>query len=366
MSRKPFNEDKTSREDAENASTQLDTSPANTLPVLPALKSNPSQIKPDTSEWRPLSMLKWGLSNSTRIIGWNDDDFRGLLEEHRRRRIEDPSIPNVEKTGFGLMGILASTIKEALYKGTNFDDLKSDLKKLEKVDEVDSSNSASSIDIIGTNINVREMKVYKNLLSAVKYQRDAYIMGTEHAEQRKVDREIEVELVRERDVTNQFDPYIADDENNSLRDGRNERLKLSRKTPYQDYLNKHPNVNVSSLGVSQLNELFTWFIPSTTMHEALLPTVLWTIVPPSPTFPEGGPLRGRINRSICDLIPLSQSLLDQSMKQSLLWFLKDDAWRESVKGSSRNYLSAAEGNQTGNPVGQQSNVVTTKTLRLYK
>jgi len=86
------------------------------------------------------------------------------------------------------MGILASTVKEALYNGTDFDDLKSDLKKLEKVEETDSSNYASSIDIIGTNVCIRKMKVYKNLLSAVKYQRDAYIMGTEHAEQQKVDR----------------------------------------------------------------------------------------------------------------------------------------------------------------------------------
>ena len=361
----------TSREDPPNAPPQLlvDASQTNaSLPSQsPATNNNhqtQSTNKTDTSDWRPLNILKWGLSNSTRIIGWNDDDFRELLEEHRRRRKEDPSIPNVEETGFGLMGILANTIKEALYNRTDFDDLKSDLKKLEKVEETDASNSASSIDIIGTNVDVREMKVYKNLLSVVKYQRDAHIMGSEHAERRKVEREVE----REKEAKEQIDPYIEDDD--SFSDVASEGSKVPPKISYQDYLNKYSIVNASSLGSSQLNGLFSWFIPSPTMHDALLPTVLWTIAPLSSTFPEGGPLRGRINRSVCDLIPLSQSLLDGVMKQNILWVLSDESWRESVKGSSRNYLNAAEGGPSGNVAGTQSStggrVITTKTLRLNK
>ena len=362
----------TSREDPSNASPQVvDASQTNaSLPSQSPVTNNnhqtQSKSKPDTSDWRPLNILKWGLSNSTKIIGWNDDDFRELLEEHRRRRKEDPSTPNVEETGFGLMGILANTIKEALYNRTDFDDLKSDLKKLEKIEETDASNSASSIDIIGTNVDVREMKVYKNLLSVVKYQRDAYIMGSEHAERRKVEREVERE--KEAKAKEQLDLYIADDD--SFSDVASEGPKVPPKISYQDYLKKHSIVNASSLGSSQLNGLFSWFIPSPTMHNALLPTVLWTIAPISPTYPDGGPLRGRINRSVCDLIPLSQSLLDGVMKQNILWVLSDESWRESVKGSSRNYLSAAEGGPSGNTAGTLTStggrVITTKTLRLNK
>lgn len=208
--------------------------------------------------------------------------------------------------------------------------------------------------------------MYKNLLSVVKYQRDAYIMGSEHAERRKVEREVERE--KEAKAKEQLDLYIADDD--SFSDVASEGPKVPPKISYQDHLKKHSIVNASSLGSSQLNGLFSWFIPSPTMHNALLPTVLWTISPISPTYPDGGPLRGRINRSVCDLIPLSQSLLDGVMKQNILWVLSDESWRESVKGSSRNYLSAAEGGPSGNTAGTLTStggrVITTKTLRLNK
>jgi hypothetical protein len=55
-------------------------------------------------KWRPLDIFTWGVTNSPRLIGWNDEDFRKIVEEHRRQRLKDPSIPNVEETGFGLMG----------------------------------------------------------------------------------------------------------------------------------------------------------------------------------------------------------------------------------------------------------------------
>lgn len=50
------------------------------------------------------------------------------------------------------------------------------------------------------------------------------------------------------------------------------------------------------------------------------------------------------------------------MKSSMLYVLSDDAMRDSVKGSSRNYLG-------GNVLGVQQNnagkFVTTKTVQIY-
>lgn len=387
---------------------------------------------------RPLDIFTWGVTNSPRLIGWNDEDFRKIVEEHRKRRMEDPSIPNMEETGFGLMGILANALKEAVYKKTDFDDLKSDLKKIEDSRSTTSTSvggtpssgslslssqqkssaeksskgrlkdSSSSIDIIGSSVNLKDMKVYKNVLSAIQYQRDAYIMGTEYAEKRKGEREKEVDNSQsllnhgssDSDTVEQSlhqtalqsqDHPIQSSSATSTTNGTVASAGIS----YKDYLDRYPNSVVrasSSLANTQLTALLTWFIPSQTMHNALLPMVLWTIAPPTPQLPEGGPLRKTINRSVCDLIPLSQGLLDGVMKDSILWVLSDESWRESVKGSSRNYLSYTDsgssmmnGNDGGssavNNIHQQSTssfgshhggslsssggrVVITKTIRL--
>lgn len=318
-----------------------------------------AEAKEYKSIWRPANILTWSLTNSPRLIGWDDDKFRALIEEHRRRRKEDPSIPNAEETGFGLMNILVKNVKEALYKNTAFNDLKSDLKILEGKEgkngkeDKDSiilservSVPSSSIEIIGTKVNVREMKAYKNVLSSIKYQRDAYIMGEDYASVRKGQRETESKT--------QSKNYLVDDSDN-------DHVQSHDHPSYHGYLNKTPTVDTKSQGTKQLSGLLSWFIPSRTLHKALLPTALWTISPPSKSVPEGGPLRWRINRSVCALIPLSQNLLDRTMKNSILYVLSDSNMRDSVKGSSRTYLG---GNILGTQHTSGGKFVTTKTVRI--
>ena len=55
-----------------------------------------------------------------------------------------------------------------------------------------------------------------------------------------------------------------------------DRYLYSEKPSYQKYLGLNPTVNPKSLGSTQLNGIFESFIPSRTMHNALLPTFLWT------------------------------------------------------------------------------------------
>lgn len=311
-------------------------------------------FKPDTSEWRPLNLFNIAIKNSPRLIGWNDDEFREVLEEHRKRVKEDPTIPNLEETGFGFTEILTKNLKDILYKQVN-DDLKSDLKKLEET----AVSSTSLEDDKEKKFDVREMKVYKNILSSVKYQRDLYIMGEDYAETRRIERREELEREERMKALlddNEDDDIVLD------------RYLYSEKPSYQKYLGLNPIVNAKSLGSTQLNGIFESFIPSRTMHNALLPTVLWTISPPSKYNPDGGPLRYKLNRSVCALIPLSQNLLDQTMKQSILWVLKDENFRESVKGSSRNFLNATDTTDGSANDEDQSNagrVVTTKTVRIF-
>lgn len=331
------------------------------IPADPELKSEP---KIGTSRWRPANILFWSVSNSKRLIGWNDDEFRELIEEHRRRRKDDPTLPNAEVNGFGLMNILINTVKEAVYKKTDFHDLKSDLKKLEGKEDIAGTPGArelaidATVDIIGTNVNVREMKVYKNLLTSLKYQRDAYIMGGEHAELRKTQRAQEEE---EEELKSMQD--IADEED--------EEEFIKPAPTYRDYLNKNPVVQSESLGRNQFTHLCSWFVPSVTVHNAVLPTFLWTLAPPPHlvsghvNVQEGGPLRRVIHRSFCALIPLSQNLLDRTMKNSILYILSDQAWRDTVKGTSRNFLGGSTGvlGAQQNPV--ENKFVTTKTVRIH-
>jgi hypothetical protein len=333
---------------------------------------------------------------------------------------------------------LANALKEAVYKKTDFDDLKSDLKKIEDSTSNTSSSSArvgvsgsssslslkdlssdekspkeerrkdssSSIDIIGSSVNLKDMKVYQNVLSTIKYQRDAYIMGTEYADQRKAEREQMETLptvtehgVSDTDAVERSSHQTAlHSQEHPIQNTSSTSSTSNGTLSYKNYLGRYPNAVVrtsasssSSLANTQLTGLLEWFIPSQTMHNALLPTVLWTIAPPTSQLPEGGPLRKKINRSVCDLIPLSQDLLDATMKSSILGVLSDESWRESVKGSSRNYLSSTDGrssstdgstnihsstssssfashHDTGSSLGSGSGgrVVITKTVRMIR
>lgn len=429
---------KRSIQHSDNPYDKNDTA-SNDPPSSSSPTSSTSKLETDQIEkkWRPLDIFTWGVTNSPRLIGWNDEDFRKIVEEHRKQRLKDPSIPNVEETGFGLMGMLANALKEAVYKKTDFDDLKSDLKKIEDSTSNTNSSSAragasgsssplslkdlssdekspkverrkdssSSIDIIGSSVNLKDMKVYQNVLSTIKYQRDAYIMGTEYADQRKAEREqmenlptVTEDGVSDTDTVERSSHQTAlHSQDHTIQNTSSTSSTSTGTLSYKSYLDRYPNAVIrapsssSSLANTQLTGLLEWFIPSQTMHNALLPTVLWTIAPPTSQLPEGGPLRKKINRSVCDLIPLSQDLLDATMKSSILWVLSDESWRESVKGSSRNYLSSTDGrsgitdgstnihpstssssfashHDTGSSLGSGSGgrVVITKTIRMNR
>lgn len=90
------------------------------------------------------------------------------------------------------------------------------------------------------------------------------------------------------------------------------------------------------------------------MHNTLLPTVIWTIAPPNTplyNLPNGGPSQKQAVQSTAALIPLSQSLLDWSMKYNILWYLKDQEWRDSMKGTTRSLVGGSESSNGG--LGQQ-------------
>jgi hypothetical protein len=298
----------------------------------------------------PSSILYKLVSRSPLLIGWNDDEFRKLLEDYREKRakakkeLKDDEVDvDIEEVGFGLQGVISDAVKDYVYKQSNFDDLKSDLKRFEDSAKKDSDFNLTTA---SSSFNIREMKLYQNLLASVKYQRDAYIMGTDHAKLQKEQRD---EFSKDSSLAFPFGTIMS----------------TTQLTTYQQYLDKNPLIpQANTLASTQLTKLAAWFIPSQTMHNALLPTVLWTIAPPfTPPYnlPEGGPLRKQAVLSSSALIPLSQSLLDASMKNNIIWVLGDSSWRDSMKGTTRGMVGKMQIDEDDNS-SASGRFVTTKTV----
>jgi hypothetical protein len=298
--------------------------------------SSSSELK----DYRPASIYTYVVSNGPKLIGWDDDKFRHLLEQYRaKHEAENAKLPpekrkeSAEVTGFRLGSLVASAAKDFVYSRSDpqLDDLKSDLKKLE------SSQSKTGTIPNQTGINVRDMRLYQNVLSTLKYQRDMYIMGKETADKNRIKRQ------------------------------NTQSLPAMEVKPNNDIIQSMPLLINESLGKQQLNDIASWFIPSKTMHDAILPTILWTLSEPNPLQPGGGVLRRQFSRSIIDLIPLSQPLLDSSLKSTILWALKDESIKMGVRGSSLSYLGGTQKNDKDiDTESAGGRVVATKTILVKK
>lgn len=397
---------------------------------------------------KPVDIVYNVTAKAPLLIGWDDEKFHALLEEHRiekkkeiqklkqtlqqEKGTDDDDIENkqilldIEEKGFGLQKILSDAAKSYINERTNFDDLKSDLKKIESssiaastskgADKVTttaservtttSSSSATSSENNEFNINIREMKLYQNLLNIVKYQRDSYIMGNTYADTRKEKRQRQKQLEEQREKQQQL--KLGDQQSQSSQSLQSLQpheimiafpsfkkqklpIYIENFTTYEQYLNINPvlppptttttitspksknlqgggfggrrNLNdqtqkqqqpSSTLALQHLTTISTSFIPSPTMHNALLYPVLWTLAPPmaSPYYlPDGGPLRKQIVTSTAALIPLSQSLLDRTMKNSIIWFMTNSKWKDLVKGSTANLVGSNSNQDRGDGGG---------------
>ena len=386
---------------------------------------------------KPGTIINAITSNAPRLIGWNDDDFRRLIEDAREKKrqeliktgeidenfsVKDVEL-DIEKYGFGLQGIVSNAFKEYVYEKTNFDDLKSDLRKIEAIGVSKPSDLFGELDEEGVrkkniSFDMKEMKLYQNLLLTLKYQRDVYIMGEEYATRRRHERKMLVLQKQQEEEHKQKQNELS----LAFPFGMNSLTgKKSNKeyTTYKEYLHDHQTIPYhqqtsqesskasssssssksetgsfptaivttksststsksnddhdtadTSLASTQLTNLAQWFIPSRTMHDALLPTVLWTIAPPMahPHYlPQGGPLREQILQSSVALLPLSQPLLDQTVKNNLIYVFGNKEWRDSMKGTTRGMVGRnmqQDGNGNAeNDAALNGRFVTTKSVQ---
>jgi len=96
----------------------------------------------------------------------------------------------------------------------------------------------------------------------------------------------------------------------------------------------------------QLLKLTTNFIPSPTMFESLKPLVLWApfnvLIQPTST-------------AVVSSLPLTQQLIDGSMKSNLIWVLTDHEWRSWMKDSTSGYIEqSAPSNNNMNTTSKEN------------
>jgi hypothetical protein len=137
---------------------------------------------------------------------------------------------------------------------------------------------------------VRKLPFYTTTLSAIQYQRDAYLVGPDYAERRRHEKE--------------------------------------------DYLAPPPVLGQMSyeaecLGSVQIANLGSWFLPSATVKEALLPIVV--------SLPSGA-LNETIVLGVVNAIPLAQPIVDQAVKSSVLEFIQNPYWRQVIKNRTKGFI----------------------------
>jgi hypothetical protein len=133
---------------------------------------------------------------------------------------------------------------------------------------------------------IRKLPFYDSTLQAIQWQRDNYLVGKEYAERRTT------------------------------------RQGIDSPSPRMPF-------DATALGNLQIVKLGSWFVPSTTVKDALLPIVI--------SLPSGA-LREPILNTTVNAIPLAQPLVDRAVKNAMLEFMDNPHWRQVIKNQSNRYM----------------------------
>mmetsp|Transcript_17545 Transcript_17545/g.17692 ORF Transcript_17545/g.17692 Transcript_17545/m.17692 type:complete len:256 (+) Transcript_17545:322-1089(+) len=148
-----------------------------------------------------------------------------------------------------------------------------------------------------------DLPFYDSTLEILKYQRDNYLIGTKYAERKQQHRQ------------GQF-PYN----------------RFGIGSP------RMPN-NATAFAYIELVKLGSWFIPSTTIKDALLPIVL--------SLPSGA-LNDTITSTVSNTIALAQPSLDITMKNAILGVFDDPQIRQLIKSRTQKILRVNDDNNNDN------------------
>jgi len=204
-----------------------------------------------------------------------------------------------------LIGILANKVVDGMHK--NLDPGGPVVQAL--LDEHLPTDSAS----------VRtKLPFYESTVDLLKYQRDNYLLGNSYANKKQVHRDRVKQLLPRSSGSSS-----SSSSSSNLRVGFGvvgaASAAGSPKMPH----------DATALGYIQIAKLGSWFVPSETIKEALLPIVV--------SLPSGA-LKGTITSIVANAIPLAQPPLDNAMKNAVMGVIRDPQIRQMIKSRTQKIL----------------------------
>ena len=246
-----------------------------------------------------------------------------------------------------------------------------------------------------------KLPFYQSIYEQLQYQRDTYLVGTEYADQRKIERKEEEEdrkvydqyrrqrrRRRRQQQQQQFGGYFEEDDDGEedddfhsfqqrqrllrlrrrLRQGRQALSSSAAAAENENEDDDTPIVNIQSwntvlqnqyripfsstaLGHVQLVNIGQWFLPSATMKGALLPIVV--------DLPLGGLYNVALTATV-NSIPLGQPIVDRALKNALINFMSNPYWRQIIKNQSTKGIMMSSSTST-NSTSTTATTTTTNT-----
>mmetsp|Transcript_46440 Transcript_46440/g.68626 ORF Transcript_46440/g.68626 Transcript_46440/m.68626 type:complete len:304 (+) Transcript_46440:25-936(+) len=128
-------------------------------------------------------------------------------------------------------------------------------------------------------------------------------------------------------------------------------------TSSNDDRTEPPNTS-PSLAQTQLVHLCSWFIPSQTVQNSLIPTLTWL---PS----EQGALRKPVINAICATLPMSQPSLDAVMKSNVDWIFTNEDWKVWAKNQMMKTTTTFTDSSSGAAAGTDDSRARSNSTQWY-
>ena len=154
--------------------------------------------------------------------------------------------------------------------------------------------------------DVREkLPFYDATIESIKHQRDVYLLGDAHKQKDQL-----VDIPNKSDRVARFVFPLG---------ATSRSIQNTPKMP----------LDATALGYTQIVHLGSWFVPSATIKESLLPIVV--------SLPSNS-LRDTITSTVTNAIPLAQPPLDAAMKNAVMGVIQDPQIREMIKSRTQKIL----------------------------
>ena len=198
------------------------------------------------------------------------------------------------------------------------------------IDKITKKAEKPLMDICDKNLpkdsnTARLLPFYNTIYQTIQYQRDNYLVGEKYANKRQIERPKEKEeekIAQQHWEDDDDDYYNTNDVQQWIRPSSPK--PITRPRNELTYQHRIP-FSAMALGHIQIVNIGSWFIPSSTIKQVLMPIVI--------DLPMGSLYNITLNAAI-NSIPLGQPIVDIAMKNSLLNFMNDPYWRQLIKNQS--------------------------------